>query len=331
MEGLVGLTWSDRTVLVTGAAGFVGSWLTERLVADGAHVVALLPEVDPRSHFARAGLERRVTVAPGLLEDERATTRAVLAHGVDTVFHLGAQTIVGAAHRDPVGTFEANIRGTYLLLDACRRAGGGVRRIVVASSDKAYGTSDELPYTEGMPLHGVQPYEVSKSCTDLLAQSYATTYDLPVAVARCGNVYGGGDLNWSRIVPGTLRSLLRGETPLIRSDGTLIRDYLHVDDVVEAYLALATWLDGAPNRADGIGFNFSDESPRSVLEIYRATCAAIGLEVEPTVLGQASDEIPEQHLDATRARTVLGWKASVELDDGLRQAAAWYADLLATA
>lgn len=330
MEGLVGLSWSERTVLVTGAAGFVGSWLTERLLADGAHVVALLPEVDPRSHFARAGLEDRVTVAPGLLEDERAVTRAVLAHGVDTVFHLGAQTIVGTAHRDPVGTFEANIRGTYLLLDACRRSGGAVQRIVVASSDKAYGTSDQLPYTESMPLHGVQPYEVSKSCTDLLAQSYAITYDLPVAVARCGNIYGGGDLNWSRIVPGTLRSLLRDETPLIRSDGTLIRDYLHVDDVVEAYLSLAGWLDGAPSRADGIGFNFSDEAPRSVLEIYRATCAALGRDVEPTVLGQASDEIPEQHLDASRARSVLGWKASVDLPDGLRRTAGWYADLLAT-
>lgn len=330
MEGLDGLSWSGRTVLVTGAAGFVGSWLTERLLADGAHLVALLPEVDPRSHFARAGLARRVTVAPGLLEDERAVTRAVLAHGVDTVFHLGAQTIVGAAHRDPVGTFEANIRGTYLLLDACRRSGSAIQRIVVASSDKAYGTSDELPYTESMPLHGVQPYEVSKSCTDLLAQSYALTYDLPVAVARCGNIYGGGDLNWSRIVPGTLRALLHDETPLIRSDGTLIRDYLHVDDVVGAYLALAAWLDGAPSRSEGIGFNFSDEAPRSVLEMYRATCAALGKEVEPVVLGQATDEIPAQHLAAGRARSVLGWKATVDLDDGLRRTAGWYADLLAT-
>jgi CDP-glucose 4,6-dehydratase len=329
VEGVVGLSWSGRTVLVTGAAGFVGSWLTERLLDDGAHVVALLPEVDPRSHFARAGLDRRVTVVPGLLEDDRMVTRAVLGHGVDTVFHLGAQTIVGTAHRDPVGTFESNIRGTYLLLDACRRSGGAVQRIVVASSDKAYGTSDQLPYTESMPLHGVQPYEVSKSCTDLLAQSYAATYALPVAVARCGNIYGGGDLNWSRIVPGTLRALLRGETPVIRSDGTLIRDYLHVDDVVEAYLALAGWLDGSPDVGDGLGFNFSDEAPRSVLDIYRATCEATGRDVAPTVLGQASDEIPEQHLDASRARAVLGWKATVDLGDGLRRTAGWYADLLA--
>jgi CDP-glucose 4,6-dehydratase len=328
VEGLVRLSWADRSVLVTGAAGFVGSWLTERLLAEGAHVVALLPEEDPRSHFARAELRRRATIVPGLLEDERAVARAVLGHGVDTVFHLGAQTIVGTAHRDPVGTFEANIRGTYLLLDACRRSGGTVERVVVASSDKAYGASTQLPYTESMPLHGVQPYEVSKSCTDLLAQSYATTYGLPTAVARCGNIYGGGDLNWSRIVPGTMRALLRGETPLIRSDGTLVRDYLHVDDVVDAYLALAGWLDGAPDASGGIGFNFSDEAPRTVLEIYRATCDAMGSDVEPTVLGQASDEIPEQHLDASRARSVLGWKAAVDLPEGLRRTAGWYADLL---
>lgn len=323
------MTWTDRSVLVTGAAGFVGSWLCARLVDEGADVVALVPDLDPRSEFARAGLAQRVTVVPGVLEDPDVVSRAVVGHEVDTVFHLGAQTIVGAAHIDPVATFEANIRGTYLLLDACRRASGLVRRVVVASSDKAYGTA-ELPYLESTPLHGVQPYEVSKSCTDLLAQSYAASYGVPVAVARCGNIYGGGDLNWSRIVPGTCRWILRGETPVLRSDGTFVRDYLHVDDVVDAYLSLAGWLDErAGGLADGgIGFNFSDESPRTVMEIYDAVNAAFGARVEPTILGEASSEIHDQYLDASRAREVLGWKASVDLADGMARTVAWYTALL---
>jgi CDP-glucose 4,6-dehydratase len=202
--------------------------------------------------------------------------------------------------------------------------------VLVASSDKAYGSTPALPYLESTPLHGVQPYEVSKSCTDLLAQSYASTYGLGVAVARCGNVYGGGDLNWSRIVPGTFRSLLRGETPVIRSDGTFVRDYLHVDDVVDAYLALATWVDAAQAR-DGIAFNFSDESPRTVMEMYRAVTASLGVDVEPDVLGGATAEIHDQYLDAARAREVLGWKARVSLDEGMARTADWYRRLLTAA
>jgi CDP-glucose 4,6-dehydratase len=325
------VTWQGRTVLVTGATGLVGSWLTSRLVDGGARVVALVAETPPDSEFARARLAERVTVVPGLLEDPRSVDRAVIALGVDTVFHLGAQAIVGIARRDPLGTFEANIRGTYLLLDACRRSGGAVQRVVVASSDKSYGEAAELPYLETMPLQGRQPYEVSKSCTDLLAQCYATTYGLPVALARCGNIYGGGDLNWSRIVPGTIRSLLRGEVPLIRSDGSLVRDYLHVDDVVDAYLSLADWLDREPGAAAdpaGIAFNFSDEDPRTVLEIYEAVCDAFGTKVEPRILGEASDEIPAQYLDATRARQVLGWKGGVGLADGLERTLGWYRSLL---
>jgi len=331
VEGVVGLSWSRRTVLVTGATGFVGSWLCERLVAEGADVVALVADVDPRSQLVRSGTLGRITVVPGVLQDPEVAPRAVIGHDVDTVFHLGAQTLVGAAHRDPVGTFETNIRGTYLLLEACRQAGTKVARVVVASSDKAYGSASQLPYVEHTPLHGVQPYEVSKSCTDLLGQSYAATYGLPVAIARCGNVYGGGDLNWSRIVPGTLRSLIQGQTPVIRSDGSLVRDYLHVRDVVDAYLALAAWLDEptASREPGTMAFNFSDESPRTVLEIYEATCTAFGRSVEPEVRGEASDEIPEQHLDASRAREVLGWKARVSLPEGLREAVGWYTALLA--
>jgi CDP-glucose 4,6-dehydratase len=328
VEGVGGLTWQDRSVLVTGATGFIGSWLCQRLVDDGASVVALVAEVDPRSQFARGALRDRVTVVPGVLEEPGAVARAVVGQEVDTVFHLGAQTIVGAAHVDPIGTFEANIRGTYLLLEACRQA--EVPRVLVASSDKAYGPSPALPYLESTALHGVQPYEVSKSCTDLLAQSYAATYGLRVAVARCGNVYGGGDLNWSRIVPGTFRSLLRGETPVIRSDGTFVRDYLHVDDVVDAYLALAGWVESG-DPGDGIAFNFSDESPRTVMEMYRAVTASLDLDVEPNVLGGAAAEIHDQYLDSGRAREVLGWKARVDLAEGMARAADWYRRLLTTA
>jgi CDP-glucose 4,6-dehydratase len=328
---VVGLSWADRSVLVTGAGGFIGSWLTRRLLDEGADVVALVADLDARSELVRGGLVDRVVVVPGVLEDPDAVSRAIIGHEVDTVFHLGAQTIVGAARRDPVGTFEANVRGTYLLLDACRRASDLVTRVVVASSDKAYGTIGDLPYREDTPLAGRAPYEVSKTCTDLLARSYAESYDLPVAIARCGNVYGGGDLNWSRIVPGTLRSLIRGETPVIRSDGTFVRDYLHVDDVVDGYFALAAWIEqGCPGRdADGIAFNLSDESPRTVSEIYDAACDAFGTRVEPRVLDQAAGEIHDQFLDASRARAVLGWKATVELRVGMRRAVDWYRALLA--
>lgn len=324
------MTWTGRSVLVTGAGGFIGSWLTRRLVDGGADVVALVPELDPRSELVRSGTDRRIVMVPGVLEDPAVVARAAVAHEVDTVFHLGAQTLVGAAHRDPVATFEANIRGTYLLLDACRQA-PAVRRVVVASSDKAYGTVGTLPYTEATPLDGRAPYEVSKTATDLLAQSYAVTHGVPLAIARCGNVYGGGDLNWSRIVPGTVRALLLGEQPVLRSDGTFVRDYLHVDDVVDAYLALADWIDATGSPADapgGIAFNFSAEAPRTVLEIYRAVCDAFGAQVDPAILAQANGEIHDQFLDSSRAQAQLGWKAQVTLADGLTRAFEWYRALL---
>jgi CDP-glucose 4,6-dehydratase len=328
---VVGLTWTDRSVLVTGAGGFIGSWLTRRLVEAGADVVALAPDLDPRSELVRSGTVGRVTIAPGVLEDPDAVARVVVGREVDTVFHLGAQTIVGAAYRDPVTTFEANVRGTYLLLDACRAAQGAVERVVVASSDKAYGTVGALPYTERTPLDGRGPYDVSKTATDLLAQSYAATYDLPVAIARCGNVYGGGDLNWSRIVPGTIRAIVRGEQPVLRSDGTFVRDYLHVDDVVESYLALAAWLDttrAGTDAGEGIAFNFSAEAPLTVMDIYDAVCDACGGPVEPLVLGTAAHEIHDQYLDSSRAQAELGWKTAVELSDGLPRTVDWYRALL---
>jgi CDP-glucose 4,6-dehydratase len=242
---------------------------------------------------------------------------------VDTVFHLGAQPIVSTALRNPLPTFEANIRGSYNLLEACRVHKSLVKRVVVASSDKAYGDGPSLPYTEDMPANGRHPYDVSKSCTDLIALSYAHTYDLPVTVARCGNIYGGGDLNWSRIVPGTIKSLWNGERPIIRSNGLFTRDYIFVEDVVDAYIALAEQSDQAGVR--GEAFNFSPESQVSVIAITQAIQRGMNrTDLEPIVLDQVRAEILDQYLDSTKARTRLGWTARHTLDQGLTPTIAWY-------
>jgi dTDP-D-glucose 4,6-dehydratase len=309
---------------VTGATGMVGSALVRRLVDDGTDVVVLVLDADPQTELYRSGTVAATTVVNGALEDLATLERAIAVHEPDTVYHLGAQTIVGAARRDPLATLETNVRGTWNILEASRRFPEVVHAVVVASSDKAYGTVDTLPYTESTPLAGDEPYEVSKASADLIAQMYAHTYDLPVAIARCGNIYGPGDLNWSRIVPGTIRSLLRGEQPVLRSDGTFVRDYLHVNDVVDAYLALGTAL---RNRAIpfGEGWNFSDESPRTVREIYDATCTAAGKsDTEPLILDRAPGEIHDQWLAATKARDRLGWKPQVDLADGLASTVEWY-------
>ncbi len=310
-------------VLVTGATGMVGAAVCARLVSAGVPVVALVLDDDPRSPLRRSGTVDHLTVVNGALEDLRTLERAVVVHDIATIVHLGAQTIVGAARRDPVGTFEANVAGTWNVCEVARRHRDLVQRVVVASSDKAYGATDDLPYREDHPLAGVQPYEASKSCADIVAQSFARTYDLGLGVARCGNIYGPGDLNWSRIVPGTIRSLLRGDRPIIRSDGSLVRDYLYLEDAVDSYLALA-----AADLPGGRAFNFSDERPTDVLTVYRATCeAVVGHAVEPVVLGEASDEIPAQYLDAARARDELGWRARHTLQEGLEATVAWYRDL----
>jgi CDP-glucose 4,6-dehydratase len=254
--------------------------------------------------------------------------RAINQHECSVVFHLGAQTIVGTALRDPLETFESNIRGTYNLLEAARRLAPLIQAFVVASSDKAYGDSAMLPYTETMPLNGKHPYDVSKSCTDLLATTYAHTYELPVTIARCGNIYGGGDLNWSRIVPGTIRSLLAGERPVLRSDGANIRDYIYVRDVVDAYIALAeaTVRDGIKGEA----FNFSPESRYSVLDIVEAIGAAMNVAAYPKILNTATMEIRDQTLDASKAHTRLGWHTAWSLADGLAETIAWYRKHLST-
>ena len=320
-------SWTSRRVLVTGATGIVGSWLVRQLVDEGAFVVALIRDMNPQSELIRSGLWTRITVVNGALEDYAAVERAVVEHDIDSVFHLAAQAIVTTALRSPLATFESNIRGSYNLLEACRVHSDVVKRVVVASSDKAYGESPTLPYTEDMPLDGRHPYDVSKSCTDLLALTYAHTYRLPVIVARCGNIYGGGDLNWSRIVPGTIRSVLRNERPVIRSDGKFIRDYIYVRDVVDAYLALGNHV--SVELGIGQAFNFSPESRVSVLEITRQIQQLMErTDLEPIVLNQAKAEIPNQYLDSTKAHRELGWSPRYTLESGLRETIEWYRDFL---
>ncbi len=331
MESLVNMSqssrdfWANERVLVTGATGMVGSSLVRWLVEAGSTVVALVSDVDPQSEMYRSGTASRMAVANGRLEKYEDVERAVNNHDVTSIFHLGAQPIVGAANRSPRHTFESNIQGTWNVLDAARALSPMVERVVVASSDKAYGVQSVLPYIESMPLQGDHPYEVSKSCTDLIATSYARTYGVPCSIARCGNIYGAGDLNWNRIVPGTIRSILRSERPVLRSDGTFVRDYLHVDDIVSAYLLLGEVCD-RPGVV-GEGFNFSDESPLTVMQIYGAICSAAGRpDLEPIVLGEGSDEIKDQYLDASKAREVLGWEPAVGLNDGLLRTVEWYRD-----
>ena len=323
------LPWKDRRVFVTGATGMVGSWLCRRLVELGADVSALVRDLDPQSELYRSGTIDQLSVVSGRLEDYSTVGRAVSEHEPEVILHLGAQAVVGTAQRSPLPTLEANVMGTANVLEAARVHRRALRAIVIASSDKAYGEKRDLPYVEEMSLEGRAPYEVSKSCTDLIAHSYFCAYGLPVAIGRLGNVYGGGDRNWTRLVPGTIRALLRGHQPVIRSDGTYLRDYLHVADAVLAYLALAEQA-GRPDVA-GEAFNFSAERPVSVMEVYRAVClATVGREVEPLVLSHADHEIHDQYLDATKARKVLGWQAAYSLEEGLPITVDWYRSLLGT-
>lgn len=321
------MTLRNKTVLVTGATGIVGSWTCRRLLEEGAEVVVLVRDWDPRSELVRAGTIQACRVVQGALEDYGSLERAISEHEVNAVIHLGAQAIVGVALRSPLLTFESNIRGTYNLLEACRIHQDLVKAVVVASSDKAYGDSDLLPYTEDMPLKGRHPYDVSKSCTDLLAHTYAHTYGLPVAIARCGNIYGGGDLNWSRIVPGTIRAALENRAPVLRSDGTNLRDYIFVDDVVKAYLTLAERC-----HEDGIhgeAFNFSPEGRMSVLDITKAVLKAMGREdLTPEIQAHSKAEIQDQFLNSEKARSLLHWKPIHDLESGLALTIGWYREFL---
>jgi CDP-glucose 4,6-dehydratase len=311
--------WIDRPVLVTGGSGLAGGWLVPRLLALQAQVVCLVRDWVPGSLILDASGDQ--TLVFGDVRDQTLVERVLGDYEIEAVFHLAAQTIVPIANRNPVETFDSNIRGTWSVLEACRRS-PNVRAVVVASSDKAYGSQASLPYREKTPLAAVHPYDVSKAAADMLARSYGMTYELPVAVTRAGNFFGGGDLNWSRLVPGTIRSVLRGQPPVVRSDGTPRRDYLYIEDAVEAYLRLADALFSGRMRGEAV--NISYGNPLSVRDVVRAVLAEIGSELEPIVEGTATHEIQDQYLDASRAREQLGWTPAWGFDQGLRRTVAWY-------
>ena len=314
--------WRDRPTLVTGATGLVGGWLVRRLLDAGADVVCLVRDWVPQSELVRARLVDSVKVVRGDVRNQADLERALGEYEIDTVLHLAAQTIVGIANRNPTSTFESNIAGTWALLEACRRS-PAVRQIVLASSDKAYGDCDVLPYDEETPLRGRHPYDVSKSCSDLIAQCYAVTYRSPVIITRCGNYYGGGDLNWNRIVPGTIRSVLRGQPPVVRSDGQYVRDYFYVEDGAAVYTLLAERLASDRSLA-GQAFNFSNETQVTVLELVGRLLALMNSELRPEVRNEATNEIRRQYLSAARARDMLGWSPLFTLEEGLARTVEWY-------
>jgi CDP-glucose 4,6-dehydratase len=319
--------WRDRPILITGATGLVGSWLTKRLLEVGAEIVCLVRDWVPQSELVRSGAIEKVKVVRGDVRDQELLERTLGEYEIRTVFHLAAQTIVGVANRNPISTFETNIAGTWALLEACRRS-TAVAQIVIASSDKAYGDQPELPYDESTPLQGRHPYDVSKSCADLIAASYGHTYKLPVCITRCGNFYGGGDLNWNRIVPGTIRSIVRGERPILRSDGSYIRDYFYVEDGAAAYMHLAEKMAENPALA-GEAFNFSNEIQLTVIDLVRRILAVMGSSLEPDIQGTASNEILHQYLSAEKARRLLGWCPEFTLDTALTSTIDWYTRHLA--
>jgi CDP-glucose 4,6-dehydratase len=314
--------WQDKRVFVTGCSGFLGSWLVEALVQQGASVVGLIRDHVPQSMLFHNGTSSRIRIVNGELNDIALLERVLAEYEIETIFHLAAQTIVGIANRSPLSTFETNIRGTWHLLEAARRA-SGVRGIVVASSEKAYGEPQTLPYVEGHPLHGRHPYDVSKSCVDLISQTYATTYQLPVTITRFSNLYGGGDLNWNRLIPGTIRSVLRGKEPLIRSDGTFKRDYVYVEDAVAGYLTLA-------ERADQLGicgeaFNFGLGRPVTALEVVQTIISVSEYpDLQPIILNEVQHEIRDEYLSPQKANSVLGWQPNESLASGLTRTMDWY-------
>ena len=319
--------WQDRPTFVTGATGHIGGWTVKRLLAAGADVVCLVRDWVPQSELVQTRLVDRVKTVRGDLRDAEAVERALGEYEINTVLHFAAQSIVGTANRNPAATLDTNIRGTWTLLEACRH-NTTVKQVVLASTDKVYGDADQLPYTEEMPFLAKYPHDVSKAAAEMIASCYAATYDLRTGVVRLPNIYGGGDLNWNRIIPGTIRSIIRGEQPVINSDGKFIRDYLYVEDVAAAHLLLAEKLaDDAGLR--GQAFNISNESRLNVLELVGRILALMGSDMQPAVLNRAKNEIKNQYLDASKARQMLGWQPLHSMDEGLALTIQWYRDYFA--
>ncbi len=325
--GVAPAFWLDRPTLVTGGTGLLGSWLVQRLLDLGADIVCLVRDWVPKSDLVERGAYRRVTLVKGDIRDQSVIERCLGEYEIDTVMHLAAQTVVGVASRNPVSTLETNIAGTWRLLEACRRS-PSVQQVVVASSDKAYGEQAAMPYVESMPLQGRHPYDVSKSAADLIAHCYSMTYATPVVITRCGNFFGGGDLNWSRVVPGTIRSVIRGKRPIIRSDGQYRRDYLYVEDAAAAYTMLAEQLAGNPDLK-GESFNFSNEQSLSVVEIVELILRLMGSELKPIIRNVVTNEIRSQCLSAEKATKMLGWSSRFTVEEGLTRTIDWYRTLLA--
>lgn len=318
--------WLNKNVLVTGGSGLLGSWLIEELINYKANVVGLVRDHVPKSMIYREGFLDKITIVYGKLEDYYLIERILNEHEIEVVFHLAAQTIVPIANNNPLSTFESNVKGTWVLLEACRR-NKQVKKIIIASSDKAYGEHEVLPYTEDMPLVGRNPYDVSKSCADLIAQMYFYHYGIPVCITRCGNLFGGGDLNFNRIVPGTIRSVFYNENPIIRSDGGYVRDYFYVKDAAKAYILLAEKM--ADKGIVGQAFNFGNDTPVTVLEITREILFLMGRpDLEPIILNEAKGEILKQYLSTRKAGEMLGWRSMYSLRDGLVETIEWYKDYL---
>lgn len=313
--------WNGKNVFITGCTGLLGSWLTKSLVENGANVVGLIRDLVPKSNLNWSGFGEEIITVRGELEDYFILERILNEYEIDTVFHLAAQTIVTIANRNPISTFETNIRGTWNLLEACR-CSNLVEKIIFASSDKAYGAQEKLPYDEVTPLEGRHPYDVSKSCADLICKSYYETYNLPVCITRCGNFYGGGDLNFNRIVPGTIRSILNQEKPIIRSDGSFIRDYFYIEDGVDAYINLAEKMEN--KEIHGEAFNFSHDNPMTVLKIVNNIIKLMESDIKPVILNQTSNEIESQYLSSKKARAMLSWSPTYSMEEGLKRTVQWY-------
>lgn len=311
--------WKNKNVFVTGAAGLLGSNLIDRLIKEGANVTGLFRDYSYQSELIKTGNAKKINIVFGNLEDYELILRALNEFEIDSVFHLGAQTIVPTANRNPLSTFNSNIKGTWNLLEACRVL-GTVKRIVVASTDKAYGDQEVLPYTEDMDLNGVFPYDVSKVCADLISQSYFKSFNLPVAITRCGNIYGPGDLNFSRIVPETMQALILNKTLSIRSNGKFVRDYIFIEDVVEGNLKIAENID----KTRGEAFNLSTKNKLSVLDVVNKIFDVVGKKVKVEILDEVKNEIKNQYLSSEKASKVLGWDAKYSFEQGIKKTYPWY-------